>query len=67
MVVVQRIHKIRNDRLCALAFQQIDQVVVRNGHILHQNFADDAHARLPHVLVNRQMVKIVHMPRQMRA
>ena len=58
--VVHEVHQVGHNGFRALFFQQIHQVVVRHGHILHQNFADDAHARLLHVLVNRQMVKVVH-------
>ena len=47
--VEQEVEKIRYDRLCALGFEQLREVVVRLGVELDEDLSDDADARLFHV------------------
>ena len=55
----KEIEKIGNDRLCALALQKVDNVVVGKGHVFDQNLADNADARLFERFVDGQRVEIL--------
>ena len=56
----KEIEKIGNDRLCALALQKVDNVVVGKGHVFDEDLADNADARLSQRLVDGEGVKIFH-------
>ena len=58
--VVEKIHQIRNNCLGPLLLQEIDQVIVRQGHILYEDFADDTDARFAQGLVDGEMVKTLN-------
>ena len=55
----KEIEKIGNDRLCTLALQKVDDVVVGERHVLDQNLTDDADARLFERFVDGQRVEIL--------
>ena len=55
----KEIEKIGNDRLCALAFQKVDNMVVGKWHVFDEDFADDADARLFERFVDGQRVEIL--------
>ena len=55
----KEIEKIGNDRLCTLALQKVDDVVVGERHVLDQNLTDNADARLFERFVDGQRVEIL--------
>ena len=58
--VVEEVQQVGHDGLGSLGLQQLDQMVVRERHILHQNFAHNADTRLAQRLVDGQRVKVRH-------
>ena len=58
--VVKEVQQVGHDGLGSLGLQQLDQMVVRERHILHQNFAHNADTRLTQRLVDGQRVKVRH-------
>ena len=46
--------------LGAFALQHVHQVVVGQGHVLHQDLAHDAHSRLVNGFIQGKPVKVIH-------
>ena len=51
--------EVGHHHLGAFPFQDVRQMVVRHGHVFHQDFAHDAHLRLYHVFIHRDIVKFL--------
>ena len=55
--VIDEVNKIGNDRLRALALEQLHKVVVGKRHIFYKNLTNDTDTRLFQILINRKFVK----------
>ncbi len=58
--IANKVHQIGDDRLRALTFQQLHQIVVGKRHIFDQYLADNTDARLLQRLVDGQRIKVPH-------
>ena len=55
----KEIEKIGNDRLCALAFQKVDNMVVGKWHVFDEDFTDNADAGLADRFVDGEGVEVL--------
>ena len=55
----EEIEKVGHDRLCALALQKVDDVVVGERHVLDQNLTDNADAGLADRFVDGEGVEVL--------
>ena len=58
--VVEKIHQVRNHSFSAFLLEKVDKVIVCERHVLDENLADDADARLAKCAVDREMVKTLY-------
>ena len=55
----EEVHEVWHNYLCPFFYQHLLKIIVCQRMIFYQYFADYTHLRLPHILMDRQCLKIL--------